>query len=186
MPKDQNDRVRPNISSGEVFSLFNLLISVHTTTITPFIRTNFGINANGWNGVGALVLIVLFWAAEETDQIMGGYLALWLFALLVQKGRTLHITSTGKRIHSRYWGDPWLAMKLPFIRNIHDAYRIEPFVAFVIGLTIFPLSPGLGSLWMIGFLTFPVQNVIEKVATTARLQSIDDAENRGELLRRPA
>lgn len=180
MAADQNDRIRPKTSPGDAFNFLALIVSIHTTTITPFIRTGFGINANGWNGVGALVLLVFWWAADETDQIMSSYLVLWLFALLVQKGRTLARIRKGERIHSRYWGDPWLAMKIPFVRSERTALiLVEPLICLLAGVTMCSASEALGRLWMIGFLTLPLRNAIETAVYGARVQAIDDAEIEG-------
>ena len=151
-----------------------------TTTITPFIRTRFGINANGWTGVGALLLLLFWWALDETDQIMGGYFFLWLFALMVQKARTLALIKKGERIHSRYWGDPWLAMKIPLVHSQRTAIiAVEPAICLLAGVVMSSVSEPLGTLWMIGFVTLPLRNAIEHAATEARLQSMDDAEIEG-------
>lgn len=180
MLTNQDEKMRHKTSPGEAFNLMATIVGIHTTTITPFIRTGFGINANGWTGFGALILLMFWWAADETDQIMGAYVGLWLLALMFQKARTLALIRKGKRIHSHYWGDPWLAMKVPFVRTKDTAIKlVEPLICLLTGVVLNSVSEGLGKLWILGFLSLPIRNAIEHVSTEARLQAIDDAEIEG-------
>lgn len=165
--------------ANEAFNLLYFLASVHATTITPFIRTGFGVNVNGWNGVGAMLLLLFWCAADPWDQVMSSYFILWFGALLYQKARTRKLIRQGVKIHSRYTGDSWLAMKIPFFRTESKARCVEPTMCFFIGITVLPISQALGTLYMIGFLTFSIRAVIDVAATDARVQAMNDAEIEG-------
>jgi hypothetical protein len=158
------------------FKLLYFLVDMHATALTPFIRTGFGINANGVNGLGAMILLLFWSAADAHDPLMSGYFACWLGALLIQKAYTLKLLRQGNKIHSRYWGDPWLALKIPFVRKESTARAIEPTMCFVIGLAFCPVSQALGALWMIGFITLSIREAVDRLAANARMQHMDDAE----------
>ena len=173
--QEQGKRMGP----AESFNLLYLLADSHATALTPFIRRGFGINANSWNGVGAMILLLLWWAADEHDELMAAYFVGWIFALLWQKAYTLRRLKQGERIHSRYGGDPWLALKIPFVRKDSTARAIEPMLCGAIGLALCPVSQALGALWLFGFLSLSVREVIDRLLVQARVQAMDDAEIEG-------
>src|SRR5437016_1026902 len=111
MSSQQTEETGFRTKSNQGFNLLRLLADSHATTFTPFLRTGFGINANSWNGVGAMVLLLLWCCADPHDRVMSSYFLLWIGALAVQKCKTLTLIRRGAKIHSQYGGDPWLAMK---------------------------------------------------------------------------
>lgn len=175
----QQQEIRTPMGPGESFNLIYFVADAHATALTPFIRTGFGINANGWNGFGAMVMLILWWCGDPEDPLMSAYFFAWIGALLYQKALTLKLLKSGKRIHSRFGGDPWLALKIPFIRKDTTARSLEPLMCFVIGIALCPVSPALGALWIAGFLSLTVREVVDRVAIKARVQAMDDAEIEG-------
>src|SRR5687768_3810987 len=137
---DQNNESGFRSKSTEGLNLLYFLASAHATALTPFIRRGFGINANGWNGFGAMILLLLWCCGDPQDELMGIYFLLWLGALTVQKCYTLKLIRQGMKIHSRYGGDPWLAMKVPFMRKDSTARRFEPTMCLLIGVALLPIS----------------------------------------------
>ena len=179
MSQQQENNKRKS-SPGDSLSLLGFIASVHATALTPFIRRGFGIRANEWNGVGAMILIILWWCGAPHDPVMGYYLICWFLALLFQKAYTLRRIRQGDKIHSRYWGDPWLAKFVPFCRSDATARRFEPGMCFLIGLSLIGVSEALAALWICGFVSLTVVLCMERVVTEARLQAMDDAEIEGQ------
>lgn len=178
--QQQQESRQQKASPGGAFNLLAFIAGVHSTALTPFIRRRFGIRANEWNGVGAMVLIVLWWCGAPEDPVMGYYLICWFLALLFQKAYTLRLIRKGEKVHSRYWGDPWLAQQVPLIRSPAAANRFEPFMCFLIGLALIGVSEALAVLWMCGFVSLTAVKCIDVAVTDARLQAMDDAEIEGQ------
>lgn len=161
---------------GGAFNLIAFLACVHAATLTPFIRRGFGLQANGWNAFGAMIVLLVFCGESPSDIVMECYAVSWFLALLFQKAYTLRCIRRGEKIHSRYWGDPWIALKLPFVRTEGFARRFEPSMCFVIGACLLWVSPALAALWMFGLISLTVILCVDHVVTQARMQAIDDAE----------
>jgi hypothetical protein len=165
---------RPVPSRGDGANVLYLVLSVLATCITPLIRTGFGVEALGTNGLLATLLLLVI---SPSVPDMPGYFALWLFALVMQRLITLRNARRGLIVHSRYAGYPWLAMKMPLVRKESTAIRIaEPLVCLGLGGLIYLGSPLFGQLIMICAMALFLKGLVEKWANYARIQRVRDAE----------
>ena len=112
MPAQQQD---PNkITRGEALAIIYLAAGSHAACITPFIRSGVGSEAFGIKAVFAMVGMAMFTEGKWLSG-MGIYLIAWFLALVYRRVQSLRNWLKGDRVHSRYIGWPWLAMK--FIKD---------------------------------------------------------------------
>jgi hypothetical protein len=158
---------------GDGLAVLYFLCNIHATCISPFIRSGFGKNALGWNGVLAFALL---WYMACTEKGMGWYFAAWFIALILRRIQTFRMLRRGELIHTRYSGYPWLAMKCPFVRTEHTAQLfVEPMGCIVAGVLLAHLSPGMGGFVLFGFVSFIVRAGIEGIITEKRMERMQDA-----------
>jgi hypothetical protein len=170
----QQSQQPPNMSRGDVINLLYRILGVLATCITPFMRTGFGVEAPGMNGVLATLLMIVVCASVPD---MHGYFFLWFFALLMRRAQTLRNVHRGVITHSRYEGYPWLAMKVPFIRRESTAKLIaEPLVCLGLAGLLYLGSPPFGLFMMICAAALFLKCLIEHGITYLRIQRMRDAE----------
>jgi hypothetical protein len=149
------------------------LCNIHATCITPFIRSGFGKNALGWNGVLAFALL---WYMACTEKGMGWYFAAWFVALIYRRLQTFRLLRRGELIHTRYAGYPWLAMKCPFVRSEHTAeVFVEPMGCLFVAVLLAHFSPGMGGFVLIGGAALFIRTGIEGMITDKRVEQMRDA-----------
>src|SRR5262245_29826745 len=104
-------------SMQDTFNIGNGLCNVLGACVTPFLRNRCGRN---YPGVAALwgFLLMLLVAGLGPVPGMIPYIGVWLFFLMCLRSRTLQMAKKGVVVHSRYWGDPWLALRVPFVRKV--------------------------------------------------------------------
>jgi hypothetical protein len=158
---------------GDGLGVLYFLCNIHATCISPFIRSGFGKNALGWNG---LLAFTLLWYMACTEKGMGWYFAAWFVALIYRRIQTFRMLRRGELIHTRYSGHPWLALKCPFVRTEYTAtVFVEPMLCFIAGVALAPLSPGMGGFVLFGFLSFIARAGIEGMITEKRMERMQDA-----------
>jgi len=162
-----------NLRGGAMIS--NLLIDGLATTVTPFIRYGFGVDAFAHNALAAFVIILLY-AGESRDPVMIYYFYAWLLMLIGQRLETSRLARKGWVQHSRYSGHPWLALKLHFVKKEVTAKNVvEPMLCLVVGALLCPLSGALGGFVMLGFPSLLFQRAIQSQVNINRVRQMRDA-----------
>lgn len=158
------------------FNLAYFLAHSHATCLTPFIRTDFGREALGMNGLCALILLLAY-GSFTNSAAMWIFLLLWILALLRQRLKGIENRNKGIAIHSRYNGYPWLSFKLfPRTKDETSARGIDGFLCMGMGALLSYVDPPLG--WFIGvggFSLLFVEALIVELRKK-RLQAMQDAE----------
>ena len=161
-------------SREDGLGLLYMATNVVATCVTPFMRHSFGVEALGFPGFFALVLMITCTASVPRMPL---FIAAWLIALITQRLWTFRLVRKGIRWHSRYAGYPWLAMRMPFVRSEETATGfVEPMICFLAGVALCPLSESLGGLVMLTAPALMIRNGIEKELQRKRLQRMHDAE----------
>ena len=142
--------------------------------VWPFIRSHPGVHALGAPGVIALLIILLYAAGQNAPEMMT-YLVVWFLVVAFRNAQARRQERRGRGEHSRYDGWPWLAMRLPFVRDEVKAKGVEPFVCFAIGVFICPLSEPMGKFVMLGAVGLLLVRVMELRANEVRARRMRDA-----------
>jgi len=158
----------------DTFHLLYLAVNGLATCISPLLRTNFGSQALGLNGVLALAILVLYVSAYPSPG-MGRYFLCWVVALGLQRARSLWLRFRGRILHSRHDGDSWLTLVFPRIRFLH-ARLIEPVVALALGCYALPADPWLGRFLVWGTVGLLAQLCLDQHIYHQRIQQLHDAE----------
>jgi hypothetical protein len=161
------------------FNLAYLLASSHATCLTPFLHFGFGSAAFGINFLGAIAIMMLY-GSEAPCDAMADFMAVWFVAIVAQRICTACLLRRGWRLHSRYDGYPWLAMRLPWINTELRALAIEPFLCLLAGELLRPVSPGIGQFVTAGCVSLAVKCGIERQVRLRRLRQMQDAVLEGE------
>lgn len=177
MPQQQNNSTK--LTTGDSLGLIYLAANSHATAITPLIRSDFGMEAFHPYGLVALLLMLALTGGRWASG-MGVYLAVWFIALIIRRIESFRLRLKGIVTHSRYRGYPWLAMKFRFIKDVEQAKGFEPFMCFLIGAAICPVSETLGFFIMAGFISLGVCMCIDKFIVFKRVQHMSDAVIEGE------
>jgi hypothetical protein len=149
-------------------------LSILSLCITPFIRTGFGAEGIGMNGLLAAVLLIIVAGSVPDMQL---YVALWFGALVIQRAHTVRNKKRGMVTHSRYGGYPWLAMKIPLVRKESTAFLIaEPSACLAVGALIYTASPTFGQFIMVCAVAMFLKYSVENAVTQKRIQRMRDAE----------
>jgi hypothetical protein len=166
---------RPSIQGGT--NLLWLGANCYSTCFTVFIRTGFGTEALGVNGVGAVILILIGMSEGGDPGAFLNFLYAWLCALVVQRVRTAKMVNAGLIEHSRYSGWPSLTLKLfPFIKSEMRAKGVEPGLCAVAGVLLAPMSPPLAAFVFCGAFALAVVRGMEQQVNRMRVQQMRDAE----------
>lgn len=159
---------------ADSFNLMLILSSAHATSITVFIRTGFGVEALGFPGLFAAILICLIGVFNHAPE-MFNYLGVWLIALMLQRITTASMLRRGRVWHSRDTGYPALAMKLT--RNMTTAIRfVEPAMCLVAGVVLSLYSQVLGVFVGMGVLSLTIRNAVDYQIAKVRIQGMVDAQ----------
>ena len=163
-------------TANDYLGMAYAVCDIYRCIVGPFLRYGQGMEAYGIRaGIAFLVLLTL--AGVERDFGLWLFLAVWIVALIYRRVQTFKRIRRGAIIHSRYAGDPWLALKVPFVRSEHTAKGIiEPSICLLVGVMLCPLSVNLGAIVCAGWLLLLVHNGIEREIDRKRLERMRDAE----------
>jgi hypothetical protein len=112
-----------------------LLARVLSLTVTPLLRTNFGLEAFGWPGLFTACLLILV-AGQTGSPLLAAYWWLWLGALLVQRCKSYQLSRRGQAPHSQFQGTPWVTLALFPMRRINQAKWVEAGLVGAAGLLL--------------------------------------------------
>ncbi len=158
------------------FNLVCFLLNGHATCLTPFIRTDFGREALGLNGLCALI-IILAYGSFANSGAMWVFLLLWILAMLQQRMKGIQNRNKGIAIHSRYNGYPWLSFKLfPRTKDETSARGVDGFLCIVAGALLSYVDPALGCFIGVGGFSLLFVEALIVELRKKRLQSMRDAE----------
>jgi len=173
MYDQQQQQSGSEFSFQDSVNLTYLVTWVLSTTLTVFTRIRFGSEALGINSVGAC-LILLLTAGFSNDDGMAVMWLLWCGLQLSHRWRTFLEWRRGIRRHSRYGGEPGMAML--FIKDEQAAKWLEPFLCAGIGLLLAPVSVVLTQFILIASGALLVRTAMEAMAIRAELRNLRDAE----------
>lgn len=167
MQNQQENKLTPQ----KTLNSAGFLLLCCATTITPFTRKKFGVEALGFNGFGAFILLLVMAGADETGVALWYFLA-WFIALII---RRLQSESAKGVRHSCYDGTPWLAMM--FCKSEGTAKRVvEPLLCVGAGLGLAQVSPTVGALVMTGAFAIAMLQSTRSMIDRLRIQKMRDAE----------
>jgi hypothetical protein len=174
MPQNpQQEMQKP--SKGDILGVLLLIANAHATCFTVFFRSNFGVEALGFPGLTAFLMMVVYGTLRAPEMFI--YLGAWFIALLAQRMRTLRMVRQGCRVHSRYTGYPALAMKLPGVTERTAVVLVEPLLCLLVGAFLYcTVSQALGGFVMFGVASLLFRYGIEQQITRKRVQTMRDAE----------
>src|SRR5437870_3538473 len=115
MGQGRQDEQGQGPTMKDSFNIFNVACNALGACVVPFLRTGFGKNCPGAAGAWGLLVMLLVAVYGEIPE-MFTYIGVWLLAVICQRAKTFGMARKGIIVHSRYWGDPWLA-SLPFVRK---------------------------------------------------------------------
>ncbi|MCA9092030.1 MAG: hypothetical protein KDA68_00975 [Planctomycetaceae bacterium] len=173
MYDQQQHQSGSDCSFQESVNLTYLVTWILSTTLTVFTRIRFGSEALGINSVGAC-LILLLTASFSNDAAMGWMWLLWCGLQLSHRWRTFLEWRRGIRRHSRYGGEPGMAML--FIKDEQAAKWLEPFLCAGIGLLLAPVSVVLTQFILVASGALLIRTSMEAMALRAELRNLRDAE----------
>lgn len=157
------------------FNFFLMAVNGYATGILPFIRKDFGTNFFGFNALVAVVVMLLFGAMENSDD-MFAYMFLWVLFVAAQRMDAARAVRNGRIIHSRYGGDSFLAHKLaPKSRRKTIEMLIEPAICLIAGVLIIPYSPGVGKYLIVGCFALLLFNGMQRGVMEQRVRQMHDA-----------
>ncbi len=160
----------------DTFNLVYALVHGHSTAITPFLRTSFGKEALGMNGLAALAIILLYGGLMNCYE-MFIYLCVWLVAVIYQRVKQFRNRMNGFVQHSRYNGYPALAYKLfPRIQSEGNAKGAEAFLCLGVGWLLTYVSQPLGWFVMAGWVSIMFSEGLGVELRRKKLQAMRDAE----------
>lgn len=174
MSTENQSQPRDGLTLRGTFNLVYLAAGGLATTLTPFLRTNFGSEALGFHGVAALVILLAYFSAYPSVGV-AHFCAWWFVALISQRARTLWLHFRGEFIHSRYSGDPWLSLLVPRFRAEHARW-LEPILCLVLAHYQAPHDPWLGQLLVWGSGGLFLRLLIDQLIDNKRVQRMRDAE----------
>ncbi len=158
--------------AGSTNLLYFLALS-HATCFTPFLRSNFGTEALGFQGLGAVVILLLL---AVSHPLGGLFLLAWFVTLMLRRAQTFVNWRDGAVGHSQYAGDSTVARRF-FCKNERTAkLLIEPLLCGGAGYLLSDLSPVVGTFVMAGGGSLFLVQVFERFALFIRVQRLRDAE----------
>ena len=157
------------------FNVLAHLVNGYATGILPFIRRDFGSNYFGFNALIAVLVMILFGAMENSDDMLR-YIFVWLVFVAAQRLDAARAVRKGRIIHSHYGGDSFLAYKLaPKSRRKTVQMLIEPAICLIAGVLIIPYSPAVGKYLIIGCFAVLMHNGMSRVVMEQRVRQMHDA-----------
>ena len=177
MPPEQQKSTKESLN--DALNRLNFVVNAHATIVIPFIRCRFGAEAlfpSAFFAFGALLLLT----ESRWKNGVGAYLVLWLMVMAYRRAETLARSWRGIVTHSRYTGDPWLAMRFRFIKTEDQGRAFEPVLCLFIGAGLYPIVPVVGLLVMAGFVSLGLKQLIDRFIVYRRVQQMRDAQIEGE------
>ena len=157
------------------FNVLWHLVNGYATGILPFIRKDFGTNFFGINALLALLVMLLFGAMENSDDMLV-YMFVWALFVAAQRLDAARAARNGRIIHSRYGGDSFLAYKLaPKSKRKTVQMLIEPGICLIAGVLISPYSPGIGNYLIVGCFAVLMFNGMSRAVMEQRVRQMHDA-----------
>jgi len=164
-----------NQKKSDPLGALYFLCNIHATCFTVWIRSGYGSEALGFAGIIALVVMAFCMALEP---LMLFWIIAWILAVIVQRIITFRSKNV---VHSRYNAYPWLAMKVPFLKNEKTARQFtEPAMCLLVGVLLLPLSQFMGVFLGLGFITLMVRNAVEQQIHDRRITRMRDARIEGQ------
>ena len=176
MPQQDQTRPGDTMSMRDTFNLLHLLAALARHLphrIYPAHVRRGGVL--GWNGIGALV-VILFYGTFARAPEMFGFLLVWLLAVGVQRVRTTWAVRNGRQLHSRYDGHLWVGYAPKFIKKYRHAVLVEFVVCFVAGIILSDSSQGLGKFVLVAAWCVLIAAVIDHMAMKLETRRMRDAE----------
>jgi hypothetical protein len=156
-------------------NLFTHAVDGYATGILPFMRRDFGTSFFGFNAVVAVIVMLIFGALENSDDMLR-YMFLWMLFVLAQRLDSYRLIRQGKVIHTGFAGESFLAHKLvPKARRKTVQMLIEPAICLIVGAFICPYSPGVGKYLIVGAFAVMVFNGILRANAEQRVRQMNDA-----------
>jgi hypothetical protein len=175
MREYQQQEPRPGDDVRAGFNFLIFVMDALAMCLIPFIRINFGIHAPGNSGVMALVLMILAICGSGDVGIVWLILA-WFCAMICQRMRAFYLFRKGWRLHSRFRGLPWLAMRFPFVKTEKFARDFEPVICFAIGMLLLPASEGVGGFVIIAAFSLFITRCTEVAVRGRQVTAMRDLE----------
>jgi hypothetical protein len=140
-------------------------------------------------GLFGLIIMLLYGGLGRVPG-MFVYVGCWLMLLMAQKVMTwdlarkardgrfrARLAQKGFSFHSRYWGYPWVAFIVPFVKKESTAVcLIEPMLCFALGYWIMGASPGVGGFVMVAGIASALAAAIVFEVQRKKLEAMRDAE----------
>jgi|ERR1700722_7008543 len=170
-------------SNGQSFGMkdsFNLTFFVahaHAMCFTPFMRSGIGYEAFGFTSLFSAILMLFLGGAVPAPDMFTFFL-LWLFAVVIQRGRSWQAERNGGNVHSHYQGWPVLAMRLvPFVKRQSTAkIWVEPLMVLAAGRLICFISPFVGDFVMWGSFSLAFTARVQRQFWRARVRQLRNAQ----------
>jgi hypothetical protein len=176
MPDGQLQQEKPD--NSDPLGMLYFVANVHFMCFCPFLRRRMGVEGFGLAGLVALIVLTVW--SPFAGPLMYLWLLLWFLAVIYRRVESFRLARKGVAIHSRFAGEPWLALKMPFVKKASTATGIiEPLMCLVVGLLLLPVSERMGGFIAVGFITLLVRNGIEHAIYEKRVQRMKDAELEG-------
>jgi hypothetical protein len=163
------------LDKRDAFTIVFVFLKSLATCIVVFTRHTLGPDALGWNGIGALLLILLYGTFANVPEMLA-FLCFWLIALAVQRVRTACAIGCGLKLHSRDGGVPWLGYLLQIGKNYRLAIFMEFVIVFAAGLLLCSVSKALGQFVVAGAWSTLLVYLIERRAIQMEIRQMQDAE----------
>jgi hypothetical protein len=152
-----------------------ILANAHALTCTVFIRTDFGREGIGINGLIAMLLILGYGSFAHCYP-MFIYFLLWVLAVICQRIKQFINWRRGVILHSQYNGYPWLSRRLFPRMSELNARGVDAFLCLAAGGLIAQFNQPLGWFVMAGFVSILFSEAVMVESTRKRLQAMRDAE----------
>ena len=139
-------------SNKDGFNALSVLAMAMATTVTVFIRCDFGKRALDRRGFYSMVLLALV-AAFSGNELMVWYLIAWSIVTVIQRGRAYWLSKQdgAEYRHTLYDGWPWLALSVPGLKSERIAKMVaEPATVAAVGMaaTAIPEIHAVG-VWLV-------------------------------------
>jgi hypothetical protein len=157
------------------FNLIYTVATVYAMCVLPFLRTGFGAQAFGTNGVVAAVFMFLATGFMKSTAMLH-FLGIWFIALICQRiiGAVSRFRGGGY-VHSRYQGNPILA-RLPWVNANAARAVLEPVATFWAAVVIGVVAPPLAEFLIGAAVSLVLKNMIDVEIDRARLRRMRDAQ----------
>jgi hypothetical protein len=176
MPNQQKpQQTEPFGNMRQSFNMFWLVTSGYATCILPFLRRGFGTHFFGFNALVAPIIMLLFGAAEHSDDMLR-YMLIWVLVVAIRRMQTFAAKQRGQVIHSRYAGDSWLASKqAPKANRKKLQTSLEPALILLAAAVMFPLSMAVGKFLFFGGFAVAIFNLMTRAVVEQQVRQMHDA-----------